>query len=138
MRYLLDTNICIYILKRAPPQVFRRLESLQVGEVGLSAITYSELQFGVAKSSKPEHNQQALDGFLTPLEVLAYPAAASPVYGDLRARLQREGTPIGPLDLLIAAHALHLRVALVTNNLREFSRIKGLQLENWIGTESSE
>lgn len=132
MRYLLDTNICIYILKQAPPQVFRRFESLRVGDIGLSAITYSELQYGVANSSKPQENQQFLNGFLAPLEVLDYPAAACRMYGDLRTNLRRQGTPIGPLDLLIAAHALHLGVSLVTNNLEEFDRIPSLQLENWV------
>jgi tRNA(fMet)-specific endonuclease VapC len=132
MRYLLDTNTCIFIIKRNPPEVRERFEQLRVGDVGVSAITYCELQFGVANSSKPDQNQSALTEFLAPLEVLDFPSAAAVVFGNIRARLQRAGTPIGNYDLLIAAHALHLGLILVTNNTREFSRIPGLQAEDWI------
>jgi len=132
MRYLLDTNTCIYIIKRSPPSVYARVKRLRVGDVGISAITYCELQFGVAKSSNPNRNQAALNEFLAPIEVLDFPSDAAPTYGELRARLIRNGTPIGNYDLLIAAHALHLGVTLVTNNRREFSRVPNLAIENWI------
>ena len=105
---------------------------MAVGDVGISSITYCELQFGVSKSSRPEANQRALSEFLGPLKIGDFPAAAAPLYGELRAITERRGTPIGPLDLLIAAHALHLGLTLVTNNVREFERIPGLRLENWV------
>jgi tRNA(fMet)-specific endonuclease VapC len=133
MRYLLDTNTCIYIIKRAPSTVFERFKSLHVGDVGVSAITYCELEFGVAKSSKPDQNQLALTEFLSPLEVLNFPATAARVYGSIRAHLQHAGTPIGNFDLLIAAHALFEALILVTNNTKEFRRIPGLKIENWVG-----
>ncbi|MFQ3168745.1 MAG: tRNA(fMet)-specific endonuclease VapC [Limisphaerales bacterium] len=131
MRYLLDTNICIYLIKRSPPAVIRRFQKLRVGDMGVSAITFCELQFGVANSAKPKQNQLALMGFLAPLEVRDFPAAAGAVYGEVRAHLQRKGTPVGNYDLLIGAHALHEGLTLVTNNTREFKRIPNLKVENW-------
>jgi len=132
MRYLLDTNTCIYIIKRSPEQVMLRFKRLRVGDVGVSAITVCELQFGVSNSSQPERNQRALTEFLGPLEILDFPVAASVVYGDIRTRLQRAGTPIGSYDLLLAAHALQRELTLVTNNVREFLRVPDLRTENWI------
>ena len=131
MRYLLDTNICIYIIKRAPEAAVRRFRTLRVGDVGVSAITYCELQFGVAKSLRREQNQLALNEFLAPLEVLDFPSAAAPLYGEIRAHLQQAGTPIGNYDLLIAAHAMALGLVLVTNNTKEFGRVRGLIVEDW-------
>lgn len=130
-RYLLDTNICIYIINRKPAGVFAHFEGLSVGEIAISSITGAELAYGVAKSGSAR-NQQALQKFLGPLDVVAFDAAAMHQYGRLRARLEDQGTPIGPLDMLIAAHALALRATLVTNNLREFERVPGLALENWV------
>ncbi|MFO1522477.1 MAG: type II toxin-antitoxin system VapC family toxin [Kiritimatiellia bacterium] len=132
MRYLLDTNTCIYIIKRSPARVFYRFRLLKVGDVGISAITFCELQFGVANSAHPEQNQLALTEFLAPLEVLDFPAGAAPLYGKIRTRLQRAGTPIVNYDLLIAAHALQQGLVLVTNNTKEFKRVPGLRMENWI------
>jgi len=132
MRYLLDTNICIYLIKHSPTAVFKRFQKLRVGEVGISAITFCELQFGVANSSKPEKNQLALMEFLAPLEILDFPSAAGVVYGEVRAQLRRKGTPIGNFDLLIGAHAVHAGLTLVTNNTKEFKRIPNLKLENWV------
>ena len=132
MIYLLDTNICIYLIKRRPPQVLERFRRCAVGDIGLSTVTLAELQYGVAKSLFPAQNQQALDAFTLPLEVVAFDAAAAVAYGPVRAALERQGTPIGALDLLIAAHALSLGVTLVTNNPREFSRVSGLRVENWV------
>jgi tRNA(fMet)-specific endonuclease VapC len=132
MRYLLDTNACIYIIKRSPVHVYGRFRQLRVGDVGVSAITFCELQFGVANSAFPDKNQLALTRFLGPLVVLDFPAGASPVYGEIRTHLQRAGTPIGNYDLLLAAHALYQGLTLVTNNVKEFRRVPDLQIENWI------
>lgn len=132
MRYLLDTNICIYIIKRSPQQVIDRFKRLRVGDVGVSAITVCELQFGVSNSSQPERNQRALTEFLGPLEVMDFPAAAAAAYGEIRAHLERSGKPIGSYDLLLAAHALHENLTLVSNNIREFARVPDLRAENWL------
>lgn len=132
MRYLLDTNICIYVIKRRPPQVLARFQRCAVGDIGLSTVTVAELQYGVAKSAFPERNQQALAAFTLPLEILPFDAPAAAAYGPIRATLERQGTSIGAMDLLIAAHAVSLGVILVTNNLREFGRVPGLQVENWV------
>ena len=137
MRYLLDTNTCIYIIKCSPPEVYDRFKQLHVGDVGISAITCCELQFGVAKSSRPEENQLALAEFLGPLEVRDFPARAAIAFGQIRAHLQRAGTPIGNYDLLIAAHAVHEGFTLVTNNTKEFNRVPGLKVENWIDQDKS-
>lgn len=131
MRYLLDTNTCIYIINRRPPQVFAHFEGLRYGEVGVSSITGAELAFGVAKSGSAR-NRQALEKFLAPLELLPFDADAMHAYGPLRAELQRRGQPIGALDMLIAAHALALGAKLVTNNLDEFRRVPGLECDNWV------
>ena len=132
MRYLLDTNICIYIIKQSPSSVYDRFRKLRVGDIGISAITCYELQFGVAKSQRPEENQLVLTEFLAPLEVLDLPAAAAPKFGELRAHLEKKGTPVGNYDLMIATHAIFLDTILVTNNTREFKRIPGLKIENWV------
>jgi tRNA(fMet)-specific endonuclease VapC len=134
MRYLLDTNTCIYIIKRSPPAVYERFKHLHVGDVGVSSITYCELQFGVANSAKPDENQLALTEFLSPLDVCDFPSAAALVFGKIRAHLQRAGTPIGNFDLLIAAHALYEGAILITNNAKEFKRVPGLKVENWVGS----
>ena len=134
MRYLLDTNTCIYIIKRSPDHVYQRFRRLRIGDIGISAITFCELQFGVSNSAQPESNQRALTTFLGPLEVLDFPAAASLIYGNIRAHLQRAGTPIGNYDLLLAAQALYQGLVLVTNNTKEFKRIPDLIIENWIET----
>ena len=129
--FLLDTNMCNYLIKRQPAQTLVRLQSLDISTVGISSITLSELEYGVSKSSKSEQNKMALVEFLAPLEILPYDDAAAANYGPLRAFLESQGTPIGPLDTLIAAHALALGCTLVTNNVREFSRVPSLAVENW-------
>jgi tRNA(fMet)-specific endonuclease VapC len=129
-RYLLDTNICIYIINRRPTEVFRHFEGLSASDVGISSITGAELAHGVEKSGSAR-NRQALEKFLAPLEIIAFDAEAMRLYGRLRAQLEKRGMPIGPLDMLIAAHAMALGSILVTNNAREFERIPGLALENW-------
>ena len=130
VRYLLDTNICIHVINARPPAVLERFLAHEADGVGISAITASELYWGVQKSGSAR-NLAALEKFLSPLTVLDYGLAAAQRYGELRAHLDRQGTPIGPLDQQIAAHALALDVTLVTNNLREFERVPGLRLENW-------
>jgi tRNA(fMet)-specific endonuclease VapC len=132
MKYLLDTNICIYLIRQRPTQVLARFLNLRPGDVGVSSVTVAELEYGVAKSARPEHNRQALEGFLLPLEILLFDPGAAWVYGRIRATLESQGTPIGALNLLIAAHALSLGITLVSNNVREFQRISGLVLENWV------
>ncbi len=131
MRRLLDTNICIYLIKSKPPRVLERFRGYEVGDVGISSITLAELQYGAAKSHFPKRNFRALEKFVLALEVPTLDSQAAAAYGLLRAKLERQGTPIGSMDLLIAAHALSLGVVLVTNNAREFRRVKGLRVENW-------
>jgi tRNA(fMet)-specific endonuclease VapC len=131
---LLDTNICIYIINTRPPEVLARFHQYRLGDIGLSSVVAAELAFGVAKSASAR-NRQALEMFLAPLEVLPFDRAAMWAYGDLRADLERRGEPIGSLDTLIAAHALSVNAVLVTNNTREFSKVRGLQLENWAASE---
>lgn len=132
MRFLLDTNICIYIIKQKPLEVLQRFNTYQIGDIGISAITVAELKFGVQKSQFPVRNQQALAQFLLPLMIVDFDHTATILYGDLRTTLEKRGTPIGSLDTLIAAHALSLQVTLITNNLKEFSRVPNLQLDNWV------
>ncbi len=129
--FLLDTDTCIYFIRRKPPQIITRLRKLPLSSVGISSITLSELEYGVMKSSRPEQNKLALILFVTPLEILSYDDLAAREYGIVRSFLEKQGTPTGSLDTLIAAHALALDCTLVTNNQREFSRIPGLKTANW-------
>ena len=128
---MLDTNVCIYIIRKKPEAVLRRLQRSRVSDIGISSITLSELEYGVAKSSKPQQNKLALTEFLAPVEILPYDDLAAQQYGELRAHLERKGKPIGSLDMLIAAHALSLKCILVTNNEAEFRRVPKLNIENW-------
>lgn len=132
MKFLLDTNICIYLIKQKPFYLVQKFEAYTIGEIGLSSITVAELQFGVQKSLYPTQNQEALEQFLTPFVIADFDYQAAIVYGHIRTRLEAQGTPIGPLDTLIAAQAMSLDVTLVTNNLKEFSRIPNLKIENWV------
>lgn len=128
---LLDTNICIHIINAKPAAVLRRFKGYRIGEIGLCSVVAAELAYGVAKSGSTR-NREALDLFLAPLAILPFDETALWCYGDLRADLERQGTPIGALDTLIAAHALSLQATLVTNNIKEFERVPGLQLDNWV------
>ncbi|MBL8449999.1 MAG: type II toxin-antitoxin system VapC family toxin [Dechloromonas sp.] len=130
MRYMLDTNICIYAIKQRPPSVIAALRAHEAAGIGISSITAAELHFGVRKSGS-ERNLDALRRFLEPLEIADFDLAAAERYGELRQRLGAAGTAIGPLDTQIAAHSLALDITLVTNNTREFSRVATLRLENW-------
>jgi len=132
MKVMLDTNICIYIIKKRPEPVLQRFQDYEVGDVALSAITLSELCFGAAKSQNPEKNADALEEFLLPLEILPFGEEAAQVYGGIRASLERSGEPIGAMDMLIAAHAVSAGLTLITHNSREFARIPGLSLQDWV------
>lgn len=131
MSFMLDTNICIYAIKNKPEQVLRRLKDNLQNGLYLSAITLAELEHGVEKSAYPEKNRLALMQFLSILEVLPFDELASVEYGRICAELQKQGTPIGTMDMLIAAHAKAEEMILVTNNVREFARVDGLTIENW-------
>jgi len=128
---MLDTNMCIYIIKQKPEKVIGRLRKTRVPDIGVSSITLSELAYGAEKSSRPDRNKIGLAEFLAPLEILPYDDMAALEYGKIRANLERSGNPIGPMDMLIAAHALSIGCTLVTNNEREFSRVLSLKTENW-------
>ena len=130
IKYMLDTNICIYIIKKKPAHVIERFRQTRISQIGISSITLSELEYGVAKSSKPDQNQFALAQFLAPLEILSYGDEAAQQYGRLRALLEKQGTPIGSLDMLIAAHVLSINCILVTNNEKEFNRVPNLKIDN--------
>ncbi|MBF7683972.1 type II toxin-antitoxin system VapC family toxin [Acinetobacter sp. B5B] len=130
MMYMLDTNICIYVINNKPLHVFEKFKQFELGQLAISSITAAELAFGVEKSGS-ERNKQALNKFLTPLEILPYDDQTIWHYAKLRQNLQSTGKTIGSLDMLIAAHALALDMVLVTNNLKEFERVEGLKLENW-------
>jgi tRNA(fMet)-specific endonuclease VapC len=131
MNLLLDTNICIYLIKRRPPSVLKRFTTFAAGTVAISSITVAELEFGVQKSQYPSQNQQALEQFLLPLVIIDFDQEAARNYGKLRAWLETRGKTIGALDMLIAAHALSKGLPLATNNVREFSRVPGLKVLNW-------
>jgi len=128
---MLDTNICIYLINDRPASVRKRLEALKPGDAGVSSITVAELAYGVAKT-RSARNRAALEGFLLALEIADFGLDAAMAYGDVRTGVEQKGTPIGPLDVEIAAHAIALDVILVTNNQREFSRVAGLRCENWV------
>jgi tRNA(fMet)-specific endonuclease VapC len=131
MIYMLDTNICIYAMKNKPEKVLRRLREELDNGVCISSITLAELEYGMKHSSNPAKNEQALLRFLVPFSVLPFGSTAAAEYGEIRAYLQSQGTPIGPLDMLIAGYARAEKMILVTNNVREFERVPGLELENW-------
>ncbi|REA62401.1 VapC toxin family PIN domain ribonuclease [Dyadobacter luteus] len=132
MKYLLDTNIIAYIINNRPPEVFSKFQSLSRGDLLVSSIVVAELWFGVAKSQKKEQNKVALEIFLEPLTIVDFDLTAAKFYAIIRADLQSSGSVIGSNDLLIAAHALSLGLTLVTNNTKEFGRVSGLTLENWV------
>jgi len=132
MKYMLDTNICIGLIRQKPQKLIRRLTRCEPGDVGVSSITIAELAYGANKSNQAEQNLSALEQFLLPLEVADFDQQASAAYGYIRAFLEREGKIIGSMDLLIGAHALSLGVTLVTNNTDEFQRIPKLKVEDWM------
>lgn len=131
MKYLIDTNICIYIMNKRPVEIIRRFKEFEVGEISISSITTSELYYGVSKSTRQAQNLKRLQEFILPFEILPYDEMASEYYGEIRFHLENRGTVIGPLDLLIAAHALSQDLVLITNNEKEFRRVPSLKVENW-------
>jgi len=131
MEFLLDTNTCVYILKRRPLAVLKRFERVPLHSAVVSVLVVAELLHGVEKSERRDQNAAQVQAFRRSLTILDFDAEAAAHYGDIRATLERKGTPIGPLDLLIAAHARSKNLTLVTNNEREFKRVDGLKIENW-------
>jgi tRNA(fMet)-specific endonuclease VapC len=131
MRMMLDTDICIYIIKRRPPLVLDRFSAFPVKDIGISSITLAELEYGATKSAQPRKNREALEEFVSPLDIAGFDRDAAEAYGRIRTALEKKGLPIGAMDMLIAAHALSLGVSLVTNNETEFRRVSGLRVENW-------
>ncbi len=129
--YLLDTNICVQIIRQRAPQALAQLTSRAITEVWVSSLTVAELHYGVAKSRQPGQNQQALEQFLLPLSIIPFDAEDALVYGRVRALLEAQGQPIGAIDTLLAAQALRHTFTLVTNNVREFARVPGLSIEDW-------
>ena len=135
MKYLLDTNTCIYIINRKPPSAVYRIRSRNPDDIAISTITIAELQYGVYRSQYADRNRIALLEFLVPFIIIDFDQSAAAAYGIIRASLEKRGTPVGPMDLLIAAQALSEKLILITNNEKEFRRIEGLKIENWISKQ---
>lgn len=131
MKYMLDTNICIYLIKQKPEKVLQHFKTQSMGDIGISSITLAELRFGAEKSQQIQNNRQALEEFILPLVIADFDERAAVTYGAVRAALEKAGTSVGSMDMLIGAHALSLGVTLVTNNTREFKQIKSLKIEDW-------
>jgi len=131
MRYMLDTNICIYAIKHKPERVFQKLQEVDPKDVCVSSVTYAELVHGVEKSAAIEKNRLALLMLLANIDILDFNVSAADSYGKIRAELEKNGTPIGNLDMIIAGHAKSLGYTVVTNNVKEFRRVSGLNIENW-------
>ena len=132
MKYMLDTNICIYVIKHKPIDVIRHFLEHDPYDICVSSITYAEMMHGVEKSVSKDRNRIAYMAFMSAITILDFNAKAAEEYGRIRAELEMQGTPIGLMDMLIAGHAKSENLILVTNNTREFERVKGLKLENWV------
>jgi tRNA(fMet)-specific endonuclease VapC len=130
--YMLDTNICIYIIKKQPPKVLQRFEQLPIGSVLMSLVTYGELEYGALKSNNSKKALGVLEELVNYIPVIPLKTAVAKHYAVIRANLESKGTPIGNNDLWIAAHARSLKHILVSNNVREFNRVENLELENWL------
>jgi len=131
MKFMLDTNACVDLIRQRDKRILRRMKRRRPGDLCVSSVTLSELEYGAAKSADPAKNRLALARFMTPLSVMPYDDAVAPVYGRVRAELEREGRAIGPLETMIAVHALSLGLTVVTDNEREFRRVPGLKVQNW-------
>lgn len=131
MKYMLDTNICIYVIKKKPDKVVKEFLKYKKGDLVISSIVLAELEYGVQKSQYHEKSRAALALFLTPLEIVPFDSNAAKEYGKIRSDLEKKGTPIGGMDMLIAAHALNLKLPLVTNNEGEFKKVPKLKVVNW-------
>lgn len=136
MKYMLDTNICIFVIKQKPEEVIKRFLSHKPEELCISSITYAELMHGVEKSRAVDKNRLAIALLLSAINILDFDTEAAEEYGKVRAVLEKKGTPIGPMDMLIAAHAKSKDLVLVTNNTREFRRVEGLTIEDWADIQS--
>jgi tRNA(fMet)-specific endonuclease VapC len=132
-RYLLDTNICIYLIKKHPPEVLARFQQIQLKQLHIPTITLFELYYGIEKNNSQQRNLAALENFIAPLTIVDFTLDAAKKAAKIRNHLQKQGTPIGAYDIQIAAIAISLNMTLLTNNTREFERVKGLKLENWVG-----
>ena len=132
MKFLLDTNICIYIINKRPLSVLKKLSRYEINDIAISSITVSELEYGINKSTDPEKSRIALIEFLLPFQIVDYDSKAAKEYGIIRSELEKIGQPIGAMDYLIAAHAISLDLILVSNNLKEFSKIDKIRFENWV------
>jgi tRNA(fMet)-specific endonuclease VapC len=132
MIVVLDTNICIHIIRQKPLEVLQKFNTYTVGDIGVSTITVAELFVGAQKSQRPSQNQHAVEQFLLPLTIAPFDYDAAMTYGKIRAALEQQGMPIGAFDTLIAAHAVSLGVTLATNNVREFTRVPNLKVEDWV------
>ena len=132
MRVLLDTNICIYMIKNRPPEVRKHFEQFVPGDIAISSITVAELHYGVETTTSSEQNPPPLEAFLLPLQLSLVDAESALVYGKIRAALERQGAPIGGMDMLIAAQAIAQGFTLVTHNLKEFNRVPSLKYETWV------
>ncbi len=133
IRYLLDTNICIYLIKKHPPEVLARFQQIQLRQLHIPTITVFELYYGIEKNNSQQRNLAALENFIAPLTIVDFTLDAAKKAAKIRNSLQKQGTPIGACDIQIAACALSHNMTLLTNNTREFERVKGLKLENWVG-----
>ena len=131
MNYLIDTNICIYIMNQRPHELIQKFKKFEIGQIAISSITVSELNYGVAKNQQKKSNTKRLEEFLTPFVILPYDENVSKYYGTIRSHLESQGNVIGPMDMLIAAQAISENLTLVTNNEKEFQRIDSLKVENW-------
>jgi tRNA(fMet)-specific endonuclease VapC len=131
MKYMLDTDVCIYLIKKQPSSLLEKLHTYRMGDIGISATTVAELRFGASKSQRRKQNHEALNLFFAPFELAAFGDHDAAAYGEIRAHLEKTGNPTGPLDVLIAGHAMSLNATLVTNNIREFKKVKGLKVEKW-------
>lgn len=132
MKYMLDTNICIYLIKKQPANVLQKFKRQKVGSICISSVTFAELMYGVEKSQHLQKNKAALEEFTLPLDIISFDDKSARHYGHIRAYLEKKGTPIGALDLMIAAHAQCMNITLVTNNVKEFSRVPKLKIEDWV------
>lgn len=128
---LLDTNICIYLIKNKDKSLLQKFLKFEPGELAISSISLAELEYGISKSSRVEENRAALKKFVRPLEIVNFDEVSASVYGSLRVKLEKKGQPIGGHDMLIASQAIALKIPLVTNNEKEFKRIENLTIENW-------
>jgi tRNA(fMet)-specific endonuclease VapC len=130
--YLLDTNICIYIVNKHPVEIINRLEKYQPSEIKISSITAAEMEYGASKSKHREKNREALKNFMSPFDIINFDSMDAEIYGIIRAELERNGNIIGPYDMQLAAQALRADCIFVTNNIREFKKVKNLKIENWM------